>query len=191
MSYLQALTNCHRISGVKAMLLAAVLASSILLSPLWAQSAMPSRQDASPVNAGAGATAGTSPKPATSTAATYKPSMTRRELEYYGIYWGIDSLNVKEVESCELIRFTWRVLDGGRAKPLNDETVDPYLIDPAVRAKLIVPELPFMGKMRVKTTPETGKTSWVAFSNPGHVVKKGDRVNVVIGPFHVDGLLVE
>jgi hypothetical protein len=31
----------------------------------------------------------------------------------------------------------------------------------------------------------------MAFSNPRRTVKRGDRVNVVIGQFHADGLLVE
>jgi len=29
------------------------------------------------------------------------------------------------------------------------------------------------------------------FSNKGNLVKAGDRVNVMIGTFHADGLLVE
>jgi hypothetical protein len=31
----------------------------------------------------------------------------------------------------------------------------------------------------------------MAFSNPGKVVKKGVRVTVVIGDFHIQGLVVE
>jgi hypothetical protein len=31
----------------------------------------------------------------------------------------------------------------------------------------------------------------MAFSNPRRTVKPGDRVNVVIGRFHADGLVVE
>jgi hypothetical protein len=29
------------------------------------------------------------------------------------------------------------------------------------------------------------------FSNKGNLVKRGDRVNVMIGAFHADGLMVE
>lgn len=122
---------------------------------------------------------------------TYRPEVPRREVEYFQIMWGVDSLSVKAAEGGELIRFTWHVLDPNRAKVLNDIKIDPFLIDPAAHAKLVVPELPFMGKVRVKNTPQAGKTYWMAFSNPGKVVKPGDRVNVVIGQFHVDGLVVE
>jgi hypothetical protein len=31
----------------------------------------------------------------------------------------------------------------------------------------------------------------VVFSNKGNLVRPGDRVNVMIGAFHADGLLVE
>jgi len=32
---------------------------------------------------------------------------------------------------------------------------------------------------------------WMAFSNKGRVVKRGDRVNVLIGSFQANGLTVE
>jgi hypothetical protein len=45
--------------------------------------------------------------------------------------------------------------------------------------------------LRQSSTPEAGKSYWMAFSNSGRVVKRGDRVDVVIGLFHANGLLVE
>jgi len=38
---------------------------------------------------------------------------------------------------------------------------------------------------------ENGKQYWMTFSNKGEPVHVGDRVSVVIGNFHADGLLVE
>ena len=118
-------------------------------------------------------------------------SMPRRQENYYRVLWGVDSLNVRAAESGEIIRFKWTVLDASKAKILNDEKVEPFLIDPIGGVKLVVPELPFMGKMRVKNTPQAGMTYWMGFSNPGKVVKPGDHVNVVIGQFHADGLVVQ
>ena len=188
MSYSRALPFHLKISGAKIMLLAVVLASGILLSPLRAQSAVSSGRN----RPGAAAVSAPQAKPAPGgTPVTYRPRMPRREIEYYGIVWGIDSLSVRAVESGELIRFTWRVLDSDKAKSLNDVKIEPFLIDPAARAKLVVPELPFMGKMRVKNTPAASGNYWMAFSNPGKVVKPGDHVNVVIGQFHADGLVVQ
>lgn len=180
----------RRISGRIKMLLAG--AAGIGLSSLLAQSVKPSPQSllaANTPNVSASAHAVTAVK--TGTPVTYLPSVPRRAREYYGIIWGVDSFSVKQVESGELIRFSWRVLNSDRAKLLNEEKVEPYLIDPARAAKLVVPELPFMGKMRVKSAPEAGKTYWMGFSNPGKVVKPGDRVIIVIGRFYANALVVQ
>ena len=115
----------------------------------------------------------------------------RQEIAYYGLVWGIGSLSVKLVESGEIIRFSWHVLDADKAKPLSDKKVDPSLIDPQAGVKLVVPSLEQVGQLRQSTTPEAGKSYWMAFSNSGRLVKRGDRVNVVIGQFHADGLIVE
>ncbi len=110
---------------------------------------------------------------------------------YYGGVWGVDSLRVKLVESGEIIRFTWRVLDQERAKALNDKKAEPSLIDPQAGVKLAVPSLEKVGQLRQSGTPEAGKSYWMAFSNKGRLVKRGDRVNVVIGQFRAEGLMVE
>jgi len=38
---------------------------------------------------------------------------------YCAGFWGVDSLRAKAVESGELIRFSWRVLDPDKAAALN------------------------------------------------------------------------
>lgn len=123
---------------------------------------------------------------------TYLPNaLPSRARVYLGVYWGIDSLSVKWVESGELIRFSYRVIDGERAKPLNDKKSEPFLVAPSAHARLVVPSLEKVGQLRQSSTPEVGKVYWMAFSNAGKLVKRGDHVNVVIGQFHMDGLVVE
>lgn len=122
----------------------------------------------------------------------YAPNpLSRRAEFYYASIWGIDSIKVKSAESNEIIRFTYRVLDPGRARPLNDEKNTPSLVDPKAGVKLVVPSLEKVGKLRQISSPETGKVYWMAFSNKGRLVKPGDRVNVVIGNFQANGLVVE
>jgi hypothetical protein len=65
------------------------------------------------------------------------------------------------------------------------------LNDPRARVSLVVPSLEKVGKLRQSEAPEEGKSYWMAFSNKGRLVKRGDRVNVVIGQFHADGLVVD
>jgi hypothetical protein len=111
--------------------------------------------------------------------------------KYYQLVWGVDSLNVKTVESGEIIRFAYRVLDADKANVLNDKKFEPSLIDPQAGVKLVVPALEQVGILRQSATPEAGKIYWMAFSNSGRRVKRGDRVNIDIGQFHAEGLVVD
>jgi hypothetical protein len=163
------------ISGKKTMLLAGVLAGGILVSPAGAQSAAPVVGPA-----------------VAATPSSYQPNRFSRRAElHYGLIWGVDELSVKWTESGEVIRFAYRVLDADKAKTLNDKKFEPSLIDPRAGVKLVIPQLEKVGKLRQTGTPEDGKAYWMAFSNKGRLVKRGDRVNVVIGSFHADGLVVD
>ncbi len=122
----------------------------------------------------------------------YTPNQfSKRAQLYYDLIWGVDSLKIKYAESGEMIRFSYRVLDSEKAKPLNDKKNEPSLIDPKAGVKLVVPSMEKVGKLRQSSTPEAGKMYWMAFSNKGRLVKPGDRVNVVIGKFQANGLVVE
>jgi hypothetical protein len=119
------------------------------------------------------------------------PNRRGRAGMYYQTVWGIDSLSVKWAESGELVRVTWRVVDAERAKLLNDKKAEPSLEDPKAGVSLVVPVMEKVGQLRQTAAPENGRSYWVAFSNAGRRVKQGDRVNVVIGPFRADNLVVE
>jgi hypothetical protein len=83
------------------------------------------------------------------------------------------------------------VLDGEKAKALNDKKNEPSLVDPKAGVKLVVPSLEKVGQLRQSSPPEAGKIYWMAFSNKGRLVKRGDHVDVVIGPFRAVGLVVD
>jgi hypothetical protein len=115
----------------------------------------------------------------------------KKAAEYYSVVWGVDSLNVRAVESGTLIRFSYRVLDPRKAAIFNNKKIEAFLDSPGHRIRLVVPSLEKVGQLRQTNTPEEGRSYWMAFSNPRRTVKAGDRVNVVIGQFHVDGLVIE
>ena len=121
----------------------------------------------------------------------YQTQLPNKARQYYAVTWGVDSLSVKSVESGELIRFSYRVLDPQRAKALNDKKSEPSLICPRAGVKLVVPSLEKVGQLRQSSAPIAGKVYWMAFSNKGRPVKPGDHVNVVIGQFRADGLVVQ
>src|SRR5258708_9363366 len=164
------------------MVLAGVLASGILVLGAGAQS---------PALTGAPVQAA---KPSPATGAPYRnepPKMANRARAFYGLVWGVESLSVKAVESGEIIRFSFFVIDADKAKTLNDKSLEPALIAPEKGVKLVVPALEQVGFLRQMSTPVEGKSYWMAFSNSGRLVRPGDRVNVVIGQFHADNLEVE
>ena len=115
----------------------------------------------------------------------------KRAIMYYHDVWGIDDPFVRSTESGELIRFSYRILDAQLAAQLNDKKAQPTLIDPQAGVSLVVPSLEKVGQLRQSSTPEAGKDYWMAFSNPGRRVKKGDRVEVRIGSFRAQGLIVD
>lgn len=138
------------------------------------------------------ADAGQTGAAAHSASSPYRPNrFSKRAGTHYGLVWGIDSLSVKSVESGEIIRFAYRVLDPEKARLLNDKKVEPALIDPKAGVKLVVPSLEKVGQLRQSGTPQAGKAYWMAFSNKGRLVRRGDRVNVVIGHFRAEGLVVD
>ena len=163
----------------KAKLLAGVLVSGILLSSAGAGAQSPA-PGAQPAGA------------ATATPHHYQPNrFAGRAGEYYRLVWGVDTLSAKWTESGEVIRFSYRVLDAEKAKVLNDKKNEPSLIDPQAGVKLVVPSLEKVGQLRQSATPEAGKAYWMAFSNKGRLVKRGDHVDVVIGNFQAQGLVVD
>ncbi len=193
--------------------LAALLASGLAASPAMAQSSQATEPATQPTKPQSSQVAGkpatqpakpqgsqTTDKPASGpakaapapTAHRYQPDrFAGRAGSYYRLVWGVDELAVKTVESGEVIRFTYRVLDPNKAKALNDKKNEPTLIDPKAGVSLVVPQMEKIGKLRQSATPEAGKSYWMAFSNKGRLVKHGDHVIVQIGQFRADGLVVD
>ena len=178
------------LQGTKLALVAGILMGNLPLVPVIAQSAAPAPVAVTTptVTPPRSAEAAAPAAPAT----RYQPNrFAGRAARYYALFWGIESPSVKAAEAGELIRFTYHVLDPERAKAINDNKNDAYLIFPEAKIRLSVPSFEKVGQMRQSSAPEAGKTYWMAFSNPGRRVKRGDRVDVVIGLFHAEGLVVE
>ena len=170
----------------------ALFANLMLCGALYGQSAASALTDK-----------GTLPAPAVSQSAAASPSplpahprpqlnrFSRRAALHYNLVWGVDELSLKYVESGEIIRFAYRVVDAQKAKALNDKKAEPSLVDLNAGVKLVIPELEKVGKLRQSSTPVAGKVYWMAFSNKGRRVKRGARVSVIIGNFRADGLIVD
>lgn len=152
--------------------------------------ALPAAAAPSPQASDGASAAGQAPQ--APTPARYRPDrFAGRAWKHYQLVWGIDSLSVRLAESGEMVRFSYRVLDPDKAQALNDKKNEPSLIDPRAGVSLVVPAMEKIGQLRQTGAPEAGKAYWMAFSNKGRPVKKGDRVDVVIGPFRAQGLVVD
>lgn len=171
------LNHCIRLLAASVLFLAALDLSSAQEPP-----------KTTPAPAQARAPVKAPPESARTSLAKHSPMQAHR---YYEGVWGIDSLTVKYTESGELIRFSYRILDAEKAAALNDKQAEPSLIDPQAGVKLVVPQMEKIGQLRQSSTPMPGKQYWMAFSNNGRRVRPGHRVDVQIGSFHAEGLVVE
>jgi pyruvate/2-oxoglutarate dehydrogenase complex dihydrolipoamide acyltransferase (E2) component len=111
--------------------------------------------------------------------------------KWYARRYGVDHLQVRTTASGNSLEFRYRVLDLEKAKVLNDKRAVPSLIDVQTGNRLAVPTMEKIGALRQTSTPELGREYWMVFTNPGKMVKPGQRVDIVIGTFRVSGLIVE
>ena len=167
------------------MLLASLLACAAMAVDATAQSA-PAPTDSTSQPATPPATQQTKVVPY-----RYQTHLPESATQYYALMWGVDTFTVRAVESGELIKFSYRVVDPGKAGVLNEKKNEPSLICPRAGVKLVIPSMEKVGKLRQTGTPKEGKVYWMAFSNKGRLVKPGDHVNLVIGEFHAEGLVVQ
>jgi hypothetical protein len=180
--------NKNSIAGTKGNIFAGFLVCAILVSSALAHEAQGTQNSAVASPSASSSDTSLPQKKASPYRSTVDSNHAR---DFYQSAWGADSFSVKLVESGLMVRFSYRVVNAEKAKPLNDKKFNPSLIDPKARVKLVIPTMEKVGQLRQTNTPEDGKMYWMVFSNKGEFVKRGDRVTVAIGKFHVDGLLVE
>jgi len=111
--------------------------------------------------------------------------------QFYATTWGVDELSAKLVESGQLVRFNYRVIDKVKAAPFNSRASSPEMLDEVAHVVLQVPTMEKVGPLRQSMPPEEGMVYWILFSNKGEFVKAGHQVSVLIGPVRIDGLIVQ
>lgn len=117
---------------------------------------------------------------------------TTAQKSSYKNKWGVKVESIRLSSAGYMLDFRYRILDPQKAAPLLSRQVKPYLVDQESGSKLIVPAPPKVGSLRQKSyQPIPGKIYFVLFSNPGRLVKPGNKVTVVIGDFRAEDLIVE
>lgn len=82
-----------------------------------------------------------------------------------------------------MLDFRYRVTDVGKAAPLLDQKVRPYVLTDQ-QTRLEVPQTPTVGTLKQSTkAPQAGQIYFAMIANPGKTLKAGDRVTLVMGDF--------
>jgi hypothetical protein len=105
--------------------------------------------------------------------------------------WGVEVLGVRRASSGWMLTFRYKVLDLDKAKALFDPKATAYLVDEASGARLAVPAMENIGELRQTKNAATGHEYYIMFGNGNQVVRAGARVDVVVGSFHAEGIIVE
>ena len=113
-----------------------------------------------------------------------------REKTYMKRKWGVEFLFLRETAAGYMLEFRYKVLDPMKAAPLFVRKTKPVLTHVRTGRQLTVPVPAKTGALRNSDTPLADHTYWMFFANPNKLVKPGDRVNLQIGDFAVEGIVV-
>ncbi len=106
--------------------------------------------------------------------------------------WGIRIEGVRLSAGGRMIDFRYRVVDPRKAQPLLEREAAAFLIDRATGARLAVPSAPKVGALRPTSRQAlAGRTYFILFSTTRMRVRRGSRVDVVVGAFRAENLIVE
>lgn len=105
--------------------------------------------------------------------------------------WGVQVVATRLTADGYMIDFRYRVVGPAKAAFLSDRKIEPYLIDGASGARLVVPNTAKLGRLRqIPHARDGNRTYFMFFANPGRLVKPGAKVTLVIGDLRED-LVVE
>jgi len=105
--------------------------------------------------------------------------------------WGIEILYVRQTAAGYMLEFRYKVVDAEKAKPLFERRTKPLLTHAESGATLVVPTPAKTGALRNSNPPLDGHTYWMFFANPGQLVQPGELVNIEIGDFLAEKLVVQ
>jgi hypothetical protein len=105
--------------------------------------------------------------------------------------WGITIKSVRITAAGHMVDFRYRVIDPDKATMLLRKQSKAYMVDQKTGTQLSVPRTR-IGPLRQTTVkPMPNRDYAMLFTNPMGLVKKGDKVTVVVGDFKAENLTVE
>jgi hypothetical protein len=108
-----------------------------------------------------------------------------------GREWGIEVLGVQLSAAGHMLDLRFRVFDPEKAQPLLARDLRPWLVDQSSGLRSNVPTAPRVGQLRQHTeSPDTERTYFAIFQNPGRRVRPGSLVTVGLGECVLENLRV-
>jgi hypothetical protein len=114
-----------------------------------------------------------------------------RENTYMKRQWGIEVMHVRPAAAGYMLEFRYKVLDPQKAAELFARQTKPVLVHNRTGARMIVPTPAKTGALRNSNLPLEGHTYWMFFANPAKLVQSGETVNIEIGSFLAEDLVVQ
>jgi hypothetical protein len=106
--------------------------------------------------------------------------------------WGIEIVKLKITAAGHILDLRYRVIDPVKSFPVFDTKIKPVLLDELSGRDLSIYTAPRIGGMRQKARrPEAGRVYFILFSNPGDLVKEGNKVTLKIEDVKVEHIPVE
>lgn len=93
-----------------------------------------------------------------------------------------------------MIDLRYRVVDAEKAAPLMDKKIKPYLLVQATGARLDIPDTPKVGMLRQLPRNDSVKQDrdyFIMFTNAGHRLSSGDKVDMVVGKTRIENLTIQ
>jgi hypothetical protein len=106
---------------------------------------------------------------------------------------GVQPIVLRPTFGGAMLDFRLKVLDADKARPLFERRVKPYLVDRKSGEALGMPEDTKLGALRagLRNPPIAGKLYFILFANGQGTVRRGSRVDVVLGDCSLRDLRVE
>jgi hypothetical protein len=104
---------------------------------------------------------------------------------------GIKPVAIRLTAAGTMIDFRYSVVDPEKSLPMFNRQTKTYLLDPTTGDKFAVPGNTKLGPLRSSSRkPVAGKEYFIFFENPG-ILKRGDKVAVVVGDMKIENLTIE
>jgi len=106
--------------------------------------------------------------------------------------WGIEALKVTLSANGYMVDFRYRVIDPKKAAKAVNRRDQPYLRNLKTGRNSLVPSPANIGALRhTGGNLQKGKHYFVLFANPGKAIKRGDKVNLVMGGYALENVTVQ